>query len=45
MISTALERPPVMPTGDDADDEILTNTMVTKDGTIVNKLVKELAGA
>ncbi len=30
---------------DDADDEILTDTMVTKDGTIVNKLVKELAGA
>ena len=29
---------------DDADDEILTDTMMTKGGEIVNKRIKELAG-
>ncbi|MGR3179261.1 MAG: NAD(P)(+) transhydrogenase (Re/Si-specific) subunit alpha, partial [Candidatus Anammoxibacter sp.] len=28
---------------DDADDEILTDTMMTKGGEIVNKRIKELA--
>tara|TARA_B100000315_G_scaffold116653_1_gene106973 strand:+ start:8974 stop:10125 length:1152 start_codon:yes stop_codon:yes gene_type:complete len=30
---------------DDADDEILTDTMVTKDGKVVHERIKELTGA